>query len=793
MLGRLFHPVLNIEPSGESQMVAEDAPSSSRRDRHLQDMEVLSKLLKPPFISSFSAEYRDDITRHDDITRTWLFAEFAKWFKRTHSKVFWLRSDEGRGKRAFTSRLRTHLSTSGELLATLFFDFRDNRDNLTARALLNAICYQLAEKYSEVREPLVAAVKSNVESILKMEDDTFFNQFISAPLHKVPPTSHKVILMDVLDEAGLGSSSKERRNVLLFLKKYFRKLPSWVKIYIVARSEDDVATTLVDCFQPLCIVNIDNKRYSKDLKLSISAILKKKMGYHYFSPPKTIVDLVIEKSEGTSVYLTSVFKNMASLDASRGISVSKNWTMKEVEALPDGLDESYRRYCDAFFEQSNKESLWNNVEKLLQLILSSYEPLPKGTAQLILALTDVQMGQLCELMKFIFPLRGEESGGSNAVFVVFHKSLYYWLLDKNRSGRYWVDTKAGHKLFAQRFLALCNLSGSISAWSVIRLPEEEGSCDTMYLYQHVLGHIDQAGMRETTMYLLLNLSYLQAIVQFRGVLALIKELHDRSVDGHWLDDARRGVLLKLLQCLNLASSGPVALEASLPEQLPFQLHSRLADLSNDISSTPTSFAPLSELLAECLRWLQKRNIVPIKTDLVKPGGALETKLHVGSIVTAVTWMGASWMDASLCVNASRDGTLRVWDVTNRHCETLLKGHEGVVHAVTVLSGGEIASAGNDKTVGIWCASIGECERMMTGHEGPVRSVTAMPSGKVVSGSDDSTVRVWIAASGECVAVLSGHENPVRAVVVLSETKVVSGDNEAASGHKEAVSSDKEAA
>ena len=345
-----------------------------------EDMKRLFSLLEPKYFSKSleSNKY------FEEGTREWLFGEVKDWMGQIDGskKTFWLHGDAGMGKTAFSSQLSKKLKKDGNLLAALFFNFDGGKESLKPRVLLNAICYQLAEMYSEVREPLLAAVKeSGAEIVAGKTDDDFFSEFVLGPLESLspPPTMAKVIIIDALDEAGVVRS-QERRKVLVFLKKHFLKLPSWVKIYVTSRPEDDIIETLKDYFDPHMIAE-DDERHRDDLKLFITATLRRK--FNDTAIPEGAEDVLLRKSEGKFVYLAAVFES-PEYHRDNGSTWS---TLQDVEQLPDGLDDVYRKYFHQLYSrlaQQEQKSIYgdgdemrSSLKKLLRLIVASCEPLPR--------------------------------------------------------------------------------------------------------------------------------------------------------------------------------------------------------------------------------------------------------------------------------------------------------------------------------------------------------------------------------------------------------------------------------
>ncbi|RKO97458.1 hypothetical protein CXG81DRAFT_13310 [Caulochytrium protostelioides] len=134
------------------------------------------------------------------------------------------------------------------------------------------------------------------------------------------------------------------------------------------------------------------------------------------------------------------------------------------------------------------------------------------------------------------------------------------------------------------------------------------------------------------------------------------------------------------------------------------------------------------------------------------------------------------------VSASRDATLRVWDLSSQTCRALLRnlGQNKAGFTATELSPSapQILFSGDAKgQILQWdlarladplLTSAGSiCTRMFPSdaHTGAITCLMA-DAETLVSGSDDGTVRVWDAESGKCLLchrVLTGHLDGVTQV------------------------------
>ncbi|KAF2812429.1 platelet-activating factor acetylhydrolase IB alpha subunit [Mytilinidion resinicola] len=141
---------------------------------------------------------------------------------------------------------------------------------------------------------------------------------------------------------------------------------------------------------------------------------------------------------------------------------------------------------------------------------------------------------------------------------------------------------------------------------------------------------------------------------------------------------------------------------------------------------------------------------------------------------------------NLLVSASRDKSLRIWDVTTGYCVKTIRGHADWVRDVTPSFDGRwLVSAGNDQTARLWDAASGDAKCVFLGHEHVVECVALAPPRSyphlaalaglknpppasssaefVATGSRDKTIKLWD-GRGTLIKTLIGHDNWIRALV-----------------------------
>ncbi|KAJ6189751.1 hypothetical protein N7519_004659 [Penicillium mononematosum] len=144
------------------------------------------------------------------------------------------------------------------------------------------------------------------------------------------------------------------------------------------------------------------------------------------------------------------------------------------------------------------------------------------------------------------------------------------------------------------------------------------------------------------------------------------------------------------------------------------------------------------------------------------------------------------MSGNLLVSASRDLTLRIWDVTTGYCVKSMQGHGDWIRDVTPSPDGRfLFSGGDDRVARLWDISSGDTKSTFLGHEHYIECVAFAPPTSyphfaalaglkkpppasssaefVATGSRDKTIRLWD-TRGNCIKTLVGHDNWVRSLV-----------------------------
>ncbi|MDB5388120.1 MAG: repeat-containing protein, partial [Planctomycetaceae bacterium] len=112
-------------------------------------------------------------------------------------------------------------------------------------------------------------------------------------------------------------------------------------------------------------------------------------------------------------------------------------------------------------------------------------------------------------------------------------------------------------------------------------------------------------------------------------------------------------------------------------------------------------------------------------------------------------------------SGSADGTVKLWDVTNRRLLHSFERHTGTVLSVAFDAKGRLLATGSsDNTVKLWDVANGRLLLTLEGHTGPVEMVAFSANGRLLaSKSSDNTIRIRNCATWESIAVIPEPAHP----------------------------------
>ncbi|MEZ6141368.1 MAG: hypothetical protein R3B84_12425 [Zavarzinella sp.] len=117
-------------------------------------------------------------------------------------------------------------------------------------------------------------------------------------------------------------------------------------------------------------------------------------------------------------------------------------------------------------------------------------------------------------------------------------------------------------------------------------------------------------------------------------------------------------------------------------------------------------------------------------------------------------------DGSQFASGSEDGSIRLWDLRVEDPADIYKEHQGYVWSAAISNDGLIASVGADKAVYVR-SKEGKVLHRFTDHTSPVMCLAFRNDGKqLATAGGDKVIRLWDLTTGKAAKVIAAHSGPI---------------------------------
>ncbi len=90
-----------------------------------------------------------------------------------------------------------------------------------------------------------------------------------------------------------------------------------------------------------------------------------------------------------------------------------------------------------------------------------------------------------------------------------------------------------------------------------------------------------------------------------------------------------------------------------------------------------------------------------------------------------------------------NGEIQIWDINNLKCEhKLTGGHTQPINALLEINEGIIVSASDENDMILWNLEDIDTKHILKGHNGPITGLCLLSENKFASSSKDKTIKLW---------------------------------------------------
>lgn len=328
--------------------------------------------------------------------------------------------------------------------------------------------------FGSFRSTLAEALKQN----LTVETCGFMDQFeelLCAPLQTIDKPV--LIIVDALDECD----RQGRYELLSVLLNKLDELPM-VKVLITSRPEPDIAELL----QSGDLIHSTNLRASGDADSSIQDVAQY-VNHFFASSPKlrrvqSYAPKLAKDANGLFIYAATACKYLKN-------SLNLNIALKTLEHI-NGLDNLYSQIMERAIPENDPVSL-QAMTSILQVILAAQRPLSISEMRGLLKEEDLDISSVVEALASVL-----RSGAEDRPVEILHPTFQEYLTDRDRSGRYFVDLKQGHKSLTVGCLEACSGTAAIFAKGAPMVVSPTLGYATLYFPVHGAAIFREVNARE---------------------------------------------------------------------------------------------------------------------------------------------------------------------------------------------------------------------------------------------------------------------------------------------------------
>ena len=467
---QMLREVRRTQQESQQKIKYEAANAEERRDKAKED-EALKKLAKvntEGVIQYHSGKYQEG-------TRLHIFEKIKLWLDdlSSENRVMVISGDAGMGKSVIAAVVCQRMQHAGRLSGSHFCQHNKERYR-NPKVMLQSLACQLCDVLPEYKSELVKKLSRNLGvDMNSLEVQELFEFLFEEPLCSVgDPGRNLLLVIDGLDE----SEYKGRNELLDVIANHFCTLPAWVRFFVTARPEVNIASRLTK-FNPVQLKQEDEENV-KDIRLFLERQLSNVIQSGF---EEVVISKLTQKAAGHILYgyLMADFIN----------NNFSSFTPKDLgRTLASGASSVYQKYFERLEKDLKSiEELTISADQFLTFLsafAAAKEPLPLDFVSKMLRSDAKSLAchrkvrKAIDCISTLLPVQ-------DGCIHFFHKSVKDWLTDRTANGehRFSVNEKQGHLALSE----LC--TGELNDVKRNGFHDAEISGIARYALQHGVYHM----------------------------------------------------------------------------------------------------------------------------------------------------------------------------------------------------------------------------------------------------------------------------------------------------------------
>ena len=357
----------------------------------------------------------------------------------------------GTGKSSIAHEVARRFNNMHRLTSSFIF-LRKEQSKREAYHLFTTLARDLSDRYPSFRSALGKIVKDNTSLRVGTRDyETLFQSLILEPLNDLHIVGPIVVVIDALDESGNATG---RAGLHTFLAKNLIRLPSNFRVLITSRPEDGIERALVGA-PSIAIRYMTDSELAASTEDDILVFLRERLPPDEF---RNHGEELATKAEGLFQWAAVASQFILDPPGRFGYSKKKciNYMLKP-SAYRDGqdpLDELYSEVLEGYFTDREARLLFRSV---VGQLIASIEPLSIRSLTTLRRHNDSDDdadAAIVLLRRLGSLLTNVHSSNENLLIVPLHTSFRDFLINREKSGDFWIDLRDVHHQMAHSCLSM---------------------------------------------------------------------------------------------------------------------------------------------------------------------------------------------------------------------------------------------------------------------------------------------------------------------------------------------------